>query len=168
MENEFLEGYDGQSVAELINLESTHRVDSLVLAFEEAIQNKVDAKGLESVSVVEYTVLLVEALEREVNNGGYTLFFSNTPHYAPEIVAGLRRIGCETTATITQDAIDTLGLSIVSAASVEAAINAQLDEESEEFEEALSECDDRFYDYEDQIDELLFAYIKENASEITI
>ena len=36
----WLDEYSGQTVDELISLESTHRIDSLVLALEEAIDQK--------------------------------------------------------------------------------------------------------------------------------
>lgn len=33
----FLEGYSGESLAEILTLEATHRLDSLVLAVESAL-----------------------------------------------------------------------------------------------------------------------------------
>jgi hypothetical protein len=46
-------------------------VDSIVSAFEEAVQIRARLAGLSSLNEVELTILAVEALEREVNNGGY-------------------------------------------------------------------------------------------------
>ena len=54
----FLDAYGGQSTDELIALESEYRIDSLVLAFESAI----DAKAKHSKP--ERVVLAVEALAR--------------------------------------------------------------------------------------------------------
>ena len=66
MADAFLEGYEGQSTEELLGLEGEYRLDSLVLAFEQAIQGKAP----DSISTEESYVLAVEGLEREVNNGG--------------------------------------------------------------------------------------------------
>jgi len=52
-------------------MEDGYRVDSLVLAMESAL----DAKDRRTLSPEERVVLAVEALEREVNNGGYDQFF---------------------------------------------------------------------------------------------
>lgn len=108
---EFLEGYSGQTVDELIDLEKTCRVDSLVLAFEEVLDRKAFHKGLDYLSEPELIILAVEALEREVNNGGYHQFFLNSSkEYAPIVVNALNKISCPKTAEITQKAIDNLGV----------------------------------------------------------
>jgi hypothetical protein len=82
----WLGGYSGQSVEELLSLEVTHRCDSLVLAFEEAIGQKAQRDGVRGLTTEERVVLAVEALEREVNNGGYDQFFINASReFAPTI-----------------------------------------------------------------------------------
>ena len=91
-ELKWLEGYSGQGVDELIAFASEYRVDSIVLAFEQALQQSTHRIGLSKLHEAELTILAVEALEREVNNGGYHQFFLNTPEYAPFIVAALQRI----------------------------------------------------------------------------
>ena len=101
----WLNGYSGQSVDQLIALEGRYRTDSLVLAFEQAIYQKADRLGGDELSEEELTILAVEALEREVNNGGYGQFFVNTSEFAPVILDALRRIGCPKTAKITQRAL---------------------------------------------------------------
>ena len=68
-------------------------------AFEQAIEQKVSLEG-RTETAVERVVRAVEALEREVNNGGYSQFFINPPvESAPDIVAALRQIDCPKTAT---------------------------------------------------------------------
>lgn len=64
----------GQTVEQLLSLEGKSRIDSLVLAFEQAISQKAERTGNEGLSYPERVVLAVEALEREVNNGGYAQF----------------------------------------------------------------------------------------------
>jgi len=74
MSKTFLEGYGGQAIAQLIAMKDSHRVDSLVLAVEQAL----GGKRAEDLSEPERVVLAVEAMEREVNNGGYEQFFFNS------------------------------------------------------------------------------------------
>jgi len=83
--DDFLDQYDGQSVDELIQLQKTYRIDSIVLAFEAALDSRKE-KG-EKLSEVELTILAIEAFEREINNGGFSQFFYNSSvEYTPIIV----------------------------------------------------------------------------------
>ena len=69
-ELEFLDSYGGQSLDELLAMEATHRKDSLLLAIESALDAKATRLGPASLTSEERMILAVEALEREVNNGG--------------------------------------------------------------------------------------------------
>ncbi len=66
---QWLDRYSGETVDELLALEGKYRIDSLVLAFEQAIDQKAARVGGEYLTDVERIILAVEALEREVNNG---------------------------------------------------------------------------------------------------
>jgi len=102
----WLDGYSGQTVDELLLLEAECRIDSLVLAFEQAVDQKAARLGVDALSGEERIILAIEALEREVNNGGYGQFFLNSSReFAPTIVRALALIGCPKTAAITQRAI---------------------------------------------------------------
>jgi hypothetical protein len=164
MDNEkFLERYDGQSTDELIALAGSYRVDSLVLAFEEAIQQKASKQPI---STEETHVLAVEALEREVNNGGYSQFFLNASNlFAGTIVEALRAIGCPATALITEDAIKALG---IKGKLTPEALEAIVSGDNEQVEEMLSACDDRYYANTESIEDRLFEWIKENRSRIEV
>ncbi len=162
----WLEQYSGQTVEELLSLEGEYRIDSLVLAFEQAIKQKVTRQGTEETSV-ERVVRAVEALEREVNNGGYLQFFVNpSVEFAPDIVASLRQINCPKTAEITQRAIDALRLPKLTVA----AIRSQMEEDDETRNEELSKCDDAYYSGSsgECIEESLFAFIKSNRDAIRL
>ena len=105
----WLDGYSGQTTGQLLALERECRIDSLVLAFDDALDQKTARNGEGSLSREERVILAIEALEREVNNGGYRLFFENSSRqFAPIIVQALARIGCARVAEITQRAIDAL------------------------------------------------------------
>jgi hypothetical protein len=145
MEKQFLDRYSGQTTAELISLEANYRVDSLVLAFEQAIQNKPFAE----LSLSERFVLAVEAMEREVNNGGWDQFFFNTENqYDAYLNNALEAIGCPETAAVALDALDTY--------------NGGAD--ADEFEE----LDNRYYALTEPIAERLFRYVADHQGEILL
>ncbi|MGE3180670.1 MAG: DUF4375 domain-containing protein [Phycisphaerae bacterium] len=112
---------------------------------------------------VECTIIAVEALEREVNNGGYKQFFGNTPEYAAEIVAALQRIGCSHSSRIAEDAVNALGLHDLSPEAVEEVACR----DDDEVDAKLEECDLRFFEYQESIETQLFRYIKTEKHRIS-
>jgi hypothetical protein len=162
MTESFLEGYGGQTTEELLALADRYRIDSIVLAFEEAIGRKAP----ERVSTHESCVLAVEALEREVNNGGYGQFFTNSSREFVGIVEqALREIDCPETARITADAIAALDLQGgITPEKAEAAVLA----EDPAVEAALHSCDRRYFQNDEPIADRLFAWIKANRGAIRL
>jgi hypothetical protein len=162
MTESFLERYDGQTTEELLALEGRYRIDSLVLRFEEAIGRK----AAERVSSQESYVLAVEALEREVNNGGYGQFFVNSSNEVVGIVEqALRAIGCAEAARITRDAIAALHLEgDITPEKAEAAVLA----DDPAVEEALESCDHRYFANDEPIADRLFEWIKANRDAIRL
>lgn len=169
-QRKWLDGYGGQTPDALIALEGTHRIDSLVLAFEQGIQQRVppgDREALADLTDAELAVLAVEAMEREVNNGGYHQFFLNTPEFAPHLVPALERIGCPAAAQISTDAVAVLGLRPpFTAEQVDAALLA--DPEGRLIGELSDRCDGRYYDSPENIAERLFEYVKANRDQIRL
>jgi Domain of unknown function (DUF4375) len=166
-ELKWLDGYSGQSAGELVALASEYRVDSIVLAFEQAILQTTDRDGLSRLTEAELTILTVESLEREVNNGGYHQFFLNTPEYAPYIVAALRRIGCLKTADISALAISLLGLQQpFTTDQVEAALDR--DRDGKLIEVLIDRCDGPYFDSCEPIADRLFAYVSANRESIRL
>lgn len=157
----FLESYDGQSTDELIALEGTFEIVSIVLAFEAALQGK------EDVSIAERVVLAVEAIEREVNNGGFNQFFVNSSReFAPYAVESLKVIGCPQTAGLCQEAIDLLGVEDLfdSDALDDAACDAD-----DDLMERFNALDETYYaGAEEPIAVKLFEFIKRNKNEISL
>jgi hypothetical protein len=85
---EWLKEYSGQTTEELLALEGVYRTDSLVVAFHQAIDQKAFKKGDDSLSQEEQIVPTIEALQTEVNNGGFSQFFINySREYAPVILS---------------------------------------------------------------------------------
>jgi hypothetical protein len=164
----FLQKYNGETIQELLAMKDTHRIGSLVLAVEEALMRKVKTRFglLEILSEVELVVLAVEALEREVNNGGYKQFFWNSSReFTSVIVRSLELIDCSKTAAITSDAITALALPKSFDADIVRDIAGEL---SEERRGRLAKCDARYFKRPENIEERLFAYIELHQKKIAI
>jgi hypothetical protein len=161
----WLDGYSGQTTAELLALEGRYRPDSIVLAFEEAITKKASRIGPDQLTSAERTVLAVEALEREVNNDGYHGLFTNAPEQVPFLVPSLRAIGCDEVADLTLQAIEALG---VKDPITERTVTSAAREEDESRDVRLDECDRAYYEMAGDLAEPLLAFIRFNRKEIAL
>ncbi len=147
----FLERFSGQSTDALIDLHGRYRTDSIVLAFEQALLEKL-SRGMVKLTEEERIVLAVEALEREVNNGGFDQLFFNVSSDLTQILPdALERIECPVVAAI------------VRAASVGHALG---DEDARD--EELERCDQRFYARHESIEEALLEFIKKHRGAIDV
>jgi len=161
----WLDRYSGQSTEELIALEGDYRIDSLVQAVEDAIRRKAERNGIHGLTEEERVVLAVEAMEREVNNGGYDQFFVNSSReFAPMIVTALQRIGCKKTAAITQRAIKAISASALTPEAIGEVMAAN----NEKRQEKLARCDDSYYKSSEPIAERLFSFVKANKAAIEL
>jgi hypothetical protein len=157
--------YAGESADELFTLAETHRADSIVVAFETALGQKQAKDGAPALSLPERDVLAIEALEREVNNGGYGQFFLNASEYAGDVVHALKRIGCSTTASISERAIAALSKEPIRAPrSLEAAMEAVDDERDAE----LQRCDEAYFSSGEDIATGLLRYLLANRASIRL
>ncbi len=153
----WLDAYSGQTTSQLLGLEHEFRVASLILGFEQAIDQKAAREGNDHLTKEEFMVLAIEALEREVNNGGYRQFFINSSRqYTPTIVDSLLRIGCPRTAEITRMAIDALKLSNLTGDQIDVAM-AKADRERDK---TLNACDKLYFSEAEPVADRLFAFIK--------
>jgi|GEM_PF-834803 len=163
-EKRFLQSYADQSVDQLIAMEADYRIDSLLGAFEKAINRKKAKK--KRLSQVEVDILAIEAMEREVNNGGYHQFFLNpSKEYAAGLPASLDRIGCPVAAKIASDSLAYLK---VSGEVTVAKIDLSLQQLGEKAIDDLYEMDQRYFQNREPIGDKLFAYIKANRTEIAL
>lgn len=162
-ERRWLDAYSGQTVDQLLALEGTHRIGSLVLAFEQAMDQKAARVGDAMLTEEETVILAVEALEREVNNGGYGQFFVNSSsEYTLIIVKALHRIGCPQTAEITAKAVQIVQKTPMTREEIDRGTWEDNDDRSE----LLAECDSLYFERPENIEESLFAFIKVNKSKI--
>jgi hypothetical protein len=160
----WLDRYTGQSTEQLVSLESEYRIDSLVVAMEQALGQKAAHTGEQSLSNEERVVLAVEALEREVNNGGYRQFFLNSAEYARPIADSLVRIGCPQTAAIAQEALDALKPIDLNAESIQNALG----DDTVDLDEKLSGCDSSYFNTGEDIAGSLFAFVKANQTTLNL
>jgi hypothetical protein len=159
----WLDGYSGQTVDELLSFEGKYRIDSLVAAFHQAVEQKWSREGGDALSIEERMIPAIEALESEVNNGGFAQFFVNSSNeYAPMIVQALLRIGCPKTADVAQQAIDALHLPTLSVEAIEAAMA------NDESGDALDACDSLYFKGEEDIAGKLFAFIKAHKNAFSL
>ena len=111
-------------------------------------------------------ILAVEALEREVNNGGYSQFFVNSSNkYAPIIVDTLQRIGCSEAARLTQRAIDIVGVDPTAPSDSYRNAIAELTSEQDE---ALRRCDTEYCRVAGDFAGPLFEFIKRERDRIML
>lgn len=164
MKNEtWFDGYSGETTEALLALADGHRIDSLVVAFDQAIQQKAMSGPI---STEERFVLAIEDLEREVNNGGYNqLFLNSSNEYIDVYADALDAIGCPKTASITRQAIASLGLG---AGATAAQVQAAAASDRPEMLAALEQCDTRFYSNDEPIADRLFAWIKANRARVRV
>ena len=149
--------YSGESADEIFQLVGSCRPDSLVVAFEMALGRKAADVGIAALSQPERDVLAIEALEREVNNGGYGQFFLNSSNmYADQVVDALRRIACPATAAVTERAIAALGLRRPPTAET---VAAAMEHDDEKRDALLEECDQAYLASRENIAQQLLAYL---------
>jgi len=158
--------YAGESADELFALATTHRADSLVVAFETALGQKAASLGISALSQAEADVLAIEALEREVNNGGYRQFFLNSSNeFATMVVEALRRIGCPSTASITQRALAAIPQR---AGLTPELLSRAMEQDDRGRDERLEECDRAYIDAGEDIATALLRYLVRQRDSIKL
>jgi hypothetical protein len=171
----FLEKYEGQTIDEIIALRGRYRDDSLVLAIESALIERenwhdLDNERIEraflSLTKTERVIMAIEAMEREVNNGGYAQFFMNSSkHFAPYIGQALQTIGCTEFEGLMTNAIAELRLpQEFDGEDCDSALTSL----REEISPKLQELNERYYQTLEPVCDKLFSYIEHHKSEIRI
>ena len=136
--------------------------NDFVVAMTEHLDNKTQyGEDMSLLSEAERIFYITQTLEMEVNNGGFSQFFYNSSgNFSNELVGAFTAIGANATAAICQKAISAFGRDIPVDRDER---EEMLDElESDEFDEILEECDNAFYDYEDNLNELNYNFVMKN------
>lgn len=100
------------------------------------------------------------ALESEVNNGGFEQYFLNAGDNAAYAPLALQRIGAHRCAAIVSRALAVLGPGPLPAG--QAAREELILSMSDEALEELSTLDSKFFEYPDNLTELLFEFVRAN------
>lgn len=163
MSSEWFENETGLGVMEIVALEGKFRPDSLVAAIDSVLASK-DAAGV-SLNEEQRTVLAVEALEREVNNGGFSHFFGDASwKHAPVLVKSLERVGSKEALGLVKEAVSLLKLTnavMADPALLFETIHAAL--AKHEVEIRLNDLDSDYYVLEEDLGRLVWSYVKKNA-----
>jgi len=163
----WFENSENLSIARVVGLEGQYRTDSLICAIEAAVLVK-DEDESADISEGELTILAVEAMEREVNNGGFAQFFQNDScRFTPYLSAALSRIGATKTQALVDKAIDTLGMGLLTSSTDVSDFYAQMQEavEKDETIDNLDTLDAKYYELREDVCDLLFQYVKQNLGE---
>jgi hypothetical protein len=135
-----------------------------IIELDEYLNRKSNyGEKINSLSDPEKVVLLIENLEREINNGGFNQFYFNSSgNYANETYESLIKIGAIQTAKIVLKANNEWPNSNVTKNwSDRQDLLLKIESKSET---TWNECDQEFYEYNDDIVTLLFEYVKENKN----
>ena len=149
-------------VNEILRMED----ETLAIIKLDSVLNEISDYGQQIARLTEAqkVFLIVENLEREVNNGGFNQFFFNSAgEFAHETVTALRAIGAFKTANVVLKAISVWPYQQVP--KDRSKRRMMMEEMSERASIVWEECDEKFYVYEDKIGSLLLEYVKMNRSD---
>ena len=118
-------------------------------------------ESLDTLTEQQKNFFFNQNLEREVNNGGFKQYFSNSSgDFAHETIDSLRIIGAEKTAAILQKAIDQFpGKTVLKDRIARQAVLERIEETADEVWEELDQI---FFTYEDNLNELNIEYVRLN------
>ena len=117
---------------------------------------------LNTLNEYERTIFVTQALESEVNNGGFIQFFDNAcGAFANETVPAFKRIGAGKTAAICKKALKALGQELPRDWEARRALLDRIVDDR--VGELLEACDDAFYESPDDLEALNVAYVRKNA-----
>ena len=143
---------------------SIQDINSFIVVLSEYVSDKCECgENLEALSLPERVFYITQSLEMEVNNGGFSQFFYNSSgNLSNELVHAFTEIGAEATAAICKRALDAFGQELPPDQDERQQLLDEL--ESDEIDEILEECDNAFYNYEDDLNSLNHAYVLKNKA----
>lgn len=139
--------------------------DELIMELLGQIEEKCDyGENMTTLNEQERIFYITQQLEMEVNNGGFSQFFYNSSgDFSNELVKAFEEIFAYHTAGICQKAIDAFGREIpVDRDEREELLDELEGEEADKLDEILSECDDAFYEYKEDLTKLNYEYVMRN------
>ena len=144
---------------------SNERSDLAIMEIEEQL-NKISnyCVNIEKLNKSQRILIIIENLEREINNGGFNQFYFNSSgDFANETIECLKIVRAEKTAKIVEKANEQWENGIVPQNRTERQIT--LEKNKNKTESIWEQCDNDFYEYQDNISELLIRFVKENRKD---
>ena len=144
----------------------TDKTDFLIAMNERLNARSSYGEHLERLSSEEQIFYICNLLEEEINNGGFDQFLYNSSgDYTHRVEECLRTIGATKTADICRTAFSAYGRPIPQDRKQRQKFLDRM--ENDEISAILSDCDDQFYEYPDQLEDLCFAYIVANKDKFS-
>lgn len=136
--------------------------DMIVMEIDTYLNKKCEyGEKIDRLNESQKVLLIVGNLEREINNGGFHQFYFNSSgDYANETIDALIKIGANKTAEIVKKANSEFKNGILPKDRVERQNELELIEEKGEGN--WNKCDSEFYEYQDDLTELLIAFVIKN------
>lgn len=161
----FFSNCNGQSKFDLEKVMSIESRDIVVMEIDTYLNKKSEyGDKLEKLNSSQKTFLFVENLEREINNGGFNQFYFNSSgDFSQETVIALLDIEAKKTAEIVKKANAQFINGTVPKNRIERQNQIELIEEKAQ--ETWGKCDSKFYQYQDNLIELLIAFVIKNKAD---
>ena len=120
----------------------------------------------ERLSEAEQVFYICNEVAQEVNNGGFSQYLYNSSgDHAHRAVECMNIVGAKKTAKICENAFSAFGKTIPQ--NWEERQEFLDENETEKVSAKLEKCDDQFYDYPDDLDELCYQYIQTNREQFS-
>jgi hypothetical protein len=137
--------------------------DPVIVISDQLLKISSYGEHLSKLSTEQQNFLLVDLLEMEINNGGFSQFFYNSSgDYSHETVEALKSIGALNAAQMLETAI-----SYWPEKKVPKDIQKRrdiIDQIADAINPKLEKLDDQYLVYPDNINELMIEYVKKNKS----
>ena len=155
-------------IPDLEKLLSSEDLNGSVIGLDNYISAFCDyGDSLDKLSNSQKTFFFNQNLEREINNGGFNQFYFNSAgDFAHETIESLKAIGAHKTAEIVKKANDQFPKGIVPS---DRAVRQELLEKIEiKANEFWDELDQKFFEYEEDLNSLNMEYVRKNKNQFEI
>ncbi|MBL8872741.1 MAG: DUF4375 domain-containing protein [Planctomycetaceae bacterium] len=163
---EWFEKTEHLSIADIAALSGKYRADSLVVAIEAILIDKDESAA--ELTESELNFLAIEALEREVNNGGFSQLFANeSRRFVPLLNSALETIGASRTRALVERAISALRLdhSLLGSEPMRYLESMYESMEDPAIQDQLGELDAEYYELGEDLASALLSYTCQNIRE---
>lgn len=147
-------------IKEIWNIDNSN---SLVIAITGRINEKCNyGDNISVLTPKEKIVYIVDKFQSEVNNGGFIQFLYSNGDLVDNLISSLIAIGAEHIAKIYKNVLENIPHKLPNN---EEERNALLNEIiTDNITKVFDSCDQKFYKYSDDLEELLYRFIRNNKS----